>query len=120
MSRLRSTYGRVTAGLVIVCVLALLPRAPACHAGNKQMVEQRTEQLGEINEQVVRQIPEPLPPDGQIDVTADVVQEQGETKIQIQDYAIQRGKILRNNQNQGGKQGEMSNRAIPRNDPGRH
>ena len=106
----------LSAALIVGC-LAFWCEVPASHAGNLEMVEERTEELGELNQQAIEQIPEELPQDGQLEVTAEVVTEQGETKVKVQDYSITRGKILRNNQNAAGNRGATTKSSIPRYDP---
>ena len=47
-------------------------QVPPSYAGNLEMVEERTEELDELNRQAVNQIPEELPEDGQIELKADL------------------------------------------------
>lgn len=108
---------------VIVAVLLLASmvggsRAPLARAGNREMVEQRTEELGEINRQAVSQIPEELPEDGVIELEAEVVGGGTEPTVEIKDYSIRRGQIPRSNQT--GNEAAKARGSIPRYDPNRH
>ena len=117
MKSYRSKHRREFLVLVFVAALAAAFWAPSVRAGNSEMVEERTEELEEINRQAVSQIPEELPQEGQIEIKADVVQEKGETKVEIQEYSIRRGKIARKNQTQIGNEAAKAKGSIPRYDP---
>jgi hypothetical protein len=117
MKDFRFRYRREFSALVLVAVWVGIFWAPSALAGNSDMVAERTEELEEINRQAVSRIPEELPQEGQIEIKADVVQEKGETKVEVQDYSIRRGKIARKNQTQIGSEAAKAKGAIPRYDP---
>lgn len=76
---------RLFLGLVLVG-LFLTPVSPAI-AGNKEIVEERVQELGEVNEQAVRQI-EDLPSHGQVEIKADVREQEGEPVIEIREKRV--------------------------------
>jgi hypothetical protein len=88
--------------------------------GNLEMVEERTEELDEVNRQAVAQIPEDLPEEGAIELEAEIVGHGPETSVVIKDYSIHRGQIPRNNPTRIGDKAAKAKGSIPRYDPSRH
>jgi hypothetical protein len=116
----RPSYGAVCAALLFAIVLVGVFRTPPALAGNREMVEERTEELEEINIKAVNQVPEELPEEGVIQLEAEVVGGEEKTKVEIKDYSIRRGQIPRKNQTQTGNEAAKAKGSIPRYDPTKH
>jgi hypothetical protein len=117
MKSFRSSYGAACAALIFAVALVGVFRAPSALAGNREMVEERTEELEEINLKAVKQIPEELPEEGAIELEAEVVGGEEKTEVEIKDYSIRRGQIPRKNQTQTGNESAKAKGSIPRYDP---
>lgn len=68
--------------LLVLGVLGSLLIAGVCQAGNREMVEQRVQELDDLNKQAVGQIKE-LPSHGQVDLKAHVILQNGTPSIEI-------------------------------------
>ncbi len=112
-------WGHRPAFLAVLVATAMLSglQAPAARGGNRGMVEQRAEELREVNRQAVSHIPEELPKDGVIELEAEVVGDPENPEIDIQDYSIRRGQIPRRDQTQIGNDAAKAKGGIPRYDP---
>lgn len=69
-------------GSIALAVAGAFLAAGLCQAGNKEMVEQRVQELDDLNRQVVGQIKE-LPSDGQVDLKAHVIVQDGTPSVEI-------------------------------------
>lgn len=61
--------------IIIVCLILIFPVSSST-AGNKDMVENRAQEMDDLNKQMVGQIPN-LPKDGKVDAKARVTNEGG-------------------------------------------
>jgi hypothetical protein len=61
--------------IIIICLLLIFPVSSST-AGNKEKVENRTQEMDDLNKQMVGQIPN-LPKDGKVDAKARVTNEGG-------------------------------------------
>jgi len=70
-------------GLIII-IICLIPVSPfiSANAGNREMVETRTQEMDDLNKQMVGQIPD-LPKDGKVDAKARVTNESGKINFDI-------------------------------------
>jgi hypothetical protein len=64
------------AGLFIILYVLLIFPPLSSTAGNREMVENRTQEMDDLNKQMVDQIPN-LPKDGKVDAKARVTNEKG-------------------------------------------
>ncbi|MFO7665814.1 MAG: hypothetical protein R6V76_04290 [Desulfobacterales bacterium] len=67
--------------IIIICLLLVFPLLSST-AGNMEMVEDRTEEMDNLNKQMVSQIPD-LPKDGKVDAKARVTNESGRIVFDI-------------------------------------
>jgi len=72
MNKKQKSYSRF---IVIICLLLIFPVSSST-AGNKEKVENRTQEMDDLNKQMVGQIPN-LPKDGKVDAKARVTNEGG-------------------------------------------
>ncbi len=72
MKNKRKSYPRL---IIIICLLLIFPVLPST-AGNREMVEERTQEMDDLNKQMVGQIPS-LPKNGKVDAKARVTNEDG-------------------------------------------
>ncbi|MBU1182883.1 MAG: hypothetical protein ABIJ52_08930 [Pseudomonadota bacterium] len=72
MKNERKSYSRL---IIIICLLLIFPVSSST-AGNREMVEDRTQEMDDLNKQMVGQIPD-LPKNGKIDAKARVTNEGG-------------------------------------------
>jgi len=114
----RPCYGAVGAALIFSIVLVGVFRVPSALAGNREMVEERTEELEEINLQAVNEVPGDLPEEGVIELEANVIGGGEKTEVEIKDHSIRRGQIPRKSQAQTASEAAKS--SILRYDPAKH
>jgi hypothetical protein len=90
-------------GSVAVCLFLFLfgPPVSLSFAGNKVMVEQSVEELKEVNQDALSQIPD-KPSEGTISLKGDVFQSGSERRVEVKEYSIERVK--------GGASGEEESR----------
>ena len=67
--------------IIIICLLLIFPLLSST-AGNREIVEDRTEEMDNLNKQMVSQIPD-LPKDGKVDAKARVTNEGGKIIFDI-------------------------------------
>lgn len=80
--------GRLVSGFLIFFVVPF-PLLSFCFAGNKAMVEKSVQELKEVNEEALSQIPD-KPSDGKITLKSKVSVSSGKRTVEIKDYAIER------------------------------
>jgi len=74
------SYSRRGICLLSVCLIACF-FSPS-YAGNKDMVDERIQEMDDLNKQMVKQIPG-LPKDGQVDAKAKVSSESGKMNFEV-------------------------------------
>lgn len=73
-------YSRIGICILSACFLVFF--FSTIYAGNKEMVEERIQEMDDVNKQMVKQIPG-LPKDGKIDAKAKVTSESGKIDFEI-------------------------------------
>jgi len=74
------SYGRRVICLLSVCLIACF--FSTTYAGNKDMVDERIQEMDDLNKQMVKQIPG-LPKDGKVDAKAKVSSESGKINFEV-------------------------------------
>jgi len=79
---------------LVLGVLGSILVAGVCQAGNKEMIEQRVQELDDLNKQAVGQI-ENLPSHGQVDLKAHVILQGGTPNIEILEKKVTEKKTVK-------------------------
>lgn len=66
----------------LISVVFIVSAFSTVSAGNKEMVEERVQELDDLNKQMVKQIPG-LPRDGKVDAKAKVINESGKINFEV-------------------------------------
>jgi len=74
------SYSRRVICLLSVCLIACF--FSTSYAGNKDMVDERIQEMDDLNKQMVKQIPG-LPRDGKVDAKAKVSSESGKINFEV-------------------------------------
>jgi len=74
------SYSRRVICLLAVCLIACF--FSTSYAGNKEMVDERIQEMDDLNKQMVKQIPG-LPRDGKVDAKAKVSSESGKINFEV-------------------------------------
>lgn len=87
-------------------LMLLAPGWSPAVAGNLVMVEERTEELDDINRQAVDAIPEVLPANAKIHIKADVDGTEGQNRVDLQEVTVLRTKRSPDSRAPAGQEGE--------------